>query len=222
MTTSEERARRWRGWLPWVLLAVVSLGSVAAAWYVADSARERDQLRFEAAAHQAHEGIHDRVEGYIALLRATSGLFAAVSEVDRELFHSYVERLELKRRYPGLQGIGFSKRIRPEETAGLPERMRAQGFPEFRHWPEHPGPEQHAILYIEPSTDQNRATIGFDMSADPARRAAMERARDTGLAESSGKVALAQELDPRPAAGFYVFVPVYAGGGKVPETVRTS
>src|SRR6187397_1465866 len=56
------------------------------------------------------------------------------------------------------------------------------------------------------------------MSADPARRAAMERARDTGLAEGSGKVALVQELDPRPAAGFYVFVPVYAGGG-VPETV---
>ena len=217
MTAREDRARRWRGFLPWALLAVLSLGSVAAAAYVADSARARDQLRFEAAAHQALEGIRDRVEGYIALLRATSGLFAAVSEVDRDLFHAYVERLELKRRYPGLQGIGFSKRIRAEEAAALPARMRAQGFPDFRHWPEHPGPEQHAILYLEPNVDENRATIGFDMSADPVRRAAMERARDTGLGEGSGKVALAQELDPRPEPGFFVFVPVYAGG-LVPET----
>jgi len=219
MTASEERARRWRGYLPWTLLAVLALGSVAAANYVAESARERDQLRFEAAAQQAHEAIRDRVEGYIALLRATSGLFAAVSEVDRDLFHAYVERLELKRRYPGLQGIGFSKRIRPDEMAALPARMRAQGFSSFRHWPDHPGPETHAILYLEPHDEENGATLGFDMSADPVRRAAMERARDTGLGEGSGKVALVQELDPEPQAGFLVYVPVYSGG-RVPETLE--
>ncbi len=204
--------------MPWALLIALSIGSVASAGYVAESARERDQLRFEAAAHQAQEAIRDRVEGYSALLRATSGLFAAVSEVDRPLFHAYVERLELKHRYPGLSGIGFSKRIRPEDSQTLPARMRAQGFPEFRRWPEHPGPDQHAVLYIEPNTEENLATIGFDMSADPVRRTAMERARDTGLGEGSGKVPLAQELDPRPAAGFYVFVPVYKGG-RVPDAV---
>src|SRR5688572_21045956 len=198
MTPSEERARWWRGFLPWALLAVLALGTVAAAKYVADTARERDQLRFEAAAQQAHDAIRDRVEGYIALLRATSGLFAAVAEVDRDLFHAYVERLELKRRYPGLQGIGFSKRIRLEEEATLPARMRAQGFPDFRRWPDHPGPERHAVLYLEPHDDANAAVLGFDMSSDPVRRAAMERARDTGLAEGSGKVPLAQELDPEP------------------------
>jgi signal transduction histidine kinase/ActR/RegA family two-component response regulator len=219
MTASEERARRWRGFLPWALLGVLALGSLAAANYVAESARERDQLRFEAAAQQAHEAIRDRVEGYIALLRATSGLFTAVSEVDRELFHAYVERLELKRRYPGLQGIGFSKRIRAGEGEALTARMRAQGFPAFRHWPEHAGPEQHAILYLEPQSDENVAVLGFDMSADPVRGAAMERARDTGLGEGSGKVALTQELDPEPRAGFLVFVPVYAGG-RVPKTLE--
>jgi signal transduction histidine kinase/ActR/RegA family two-component response regulator len=218
MTASEERARRWRGFVPWALLTAVALGSLAAANYVAESARQRDQLRFEAAAQQAHEAIRDRVEGYIALLRATSGLFAAVSEVDRDLFHAYVERLELKRRYPGLVGIGFSKRLRPDEMTELSARMRAQGFPGFRHWPEHSGPEKHAILYLEPLDDENGATLGFDMSADPVRRAAMERARDTGLGEGSGKVALTQKLEPKPQAGFLVYVPVYAGGG-VPETL---
>ena len=67
--------------------------------------------------------------------------------------------------------------------------------------------------------EKNVGTLGFDMSADPVRRAAMERARDTGLGEGSGKVALAQALDPEPRPGFIVFVPVYAGG-RVPETLE--
>ena len=154
----------------------------------------------------------------IALLRATSGLFAA-AEVDRRLFSAYVQRLELERRYPGLQGIGFSRRLRAGEREALPERMRAQGFAGFRHWPEHAGEEQHAVLYLEPYDERNLAALGFDMSTDPVRAQAMDRARDTGLAEGSGKVELVQDLDPEDRqAGFLVFVPVYAGG-RVPETV---
>jgi signal transduction histidine kinase/ActR/RegA family two-component response regulator len=75
------------------------------------------------------------------------------------------------------------------------------------------------VLYLEPLVEENKATLGFDMSADPARSAAMERARDTGLSEGSGKVALTQELDPRPPAAFFVFAPVYAGG-RIPPTVE--
>jgi len=213
-----ERSRARRAWVPWALLATVSLASVLAANYVAESARDRDLLRFEAAAEQAHEAIRDRIEASIGLLRATSGLFAA-AEVDRRLFNAYVERLELARRYPGLQGIGFSRRLRAGERDALPERMRAQGFAGFRHWPEHQGAEQHAVLYLEPYDERNLAALGFDMSTDPVRAQAMERARDTGLAEGSGKVELAQELDPEDRQpGFVVFVPVYAGG-RVPETV---
>ena len=213
-----ERSRARRAWVPWALLAAVSLASVLAANYVAESARDRDLLRFEAAAEQAHEAIRERIESSIALLRATSGLFAA-AEVDRRLFSAYVQRLELARRYPGLQGIGFTRRLRAGEREALPARMRAQGFAGFRHWPEHAGPEQHAVLYLEPSDERNLAALGFDMSTDPVRAQAMDRARDTGLAEGSGKVELVQELDPqdRPA-GFVVYVPVY-GGGRVPETV---
>jgi signal transduction histidine kinase len=219
MTSSEERARLRRGWLPWALLATVAVASVAAANYVAASARERDQLRFEAAAQQAHEAIRDRVEAYIALLRATSGLFAAVSEVDRQLFRAYVERLELQRRYPGIQGIGFSKRLRSDELAALPARMRAQGFVAFRHWPEHGGPERHAILYLEPHDERNLEALGFDMSTDPARRQAMDHARDTGLAEGTARVTLVTEMSADEQAGVLVFVPVYAGG-RIPETLE--
>ena len=215
-----ERGRVRRTWLPWALLGALALVSLLAADYVAESARERDQLRFEAAAEQAHEAVRERVESQVALLRATSGLFAAVPEVDRRLFNAYVDRLELGRRYPGMSGIGFSKRLRPGELEGLPARMRRQGFAGFRHWPDHAGAEKHAILYLEPYDEENLSALGFDMSVDPVRLQAMDRARDTGLAEGSGKVTLVQELDPDDRqAGFVVYVPVYAGG-RVPETVE--
>jgi signal transduction histidine kinase/ActR/RegA family two-component response regulator len=215
--SSSERARVRRGWIPWALLALLALASLLAANYVAESARERDQLRFEAAAEQAHEAIRERVESSIALLRATSGLFSA-AEVDRRLFAAYVERVELARRHPGLRGIGFSRRLRPGDAERLPAAMRAQGFAGFRHWPEHSGPERHAILYLEPPDAVNLAALGFDMATEPVRAQAMERARDTGLAEGSGKVELVHEVAPEDRqAGFLVFVPVYAGG-RVPGT----
>jgi signal transduction histidine kinase/CheY-like chemotaxis protein len=215
-----ERRRLRRSWLPWSLLGALALASLLAANYVAESARERDRLRFEAAAEQAHEAVRERIESQIALLRATSGLFAAVPEVDRRLFNAYVARVELASRYPGMQGIGFSKRLRPGELEALPARMREQGFAGFRHWPDHAGAEKHAILYLEPYDTRNLSALGFDMSSEPVRGRAMERARDTGLAEGSGKVTLVQELDPGDRQdGFLVFVPVYAGG-RVPGTVE--
>jgi signal transduction histidine kinase/ActR/RegA family two-component response regulator len=179
---SPKRARVRRAWIPWALLAVLALASVLAANYVAESARDRDQLRFEAAAEQAHEAIRERIEASIGLLRATSGLFGAVPEVDRRLFAAYVDRVELPRRYRGMQAIGFSRRAR-------------EGG-------------RHAVVSVEPRHAASAASLGSDLSADPVLAQAMESARDTGLAEGSGKV----------GDGFYVFVPVYAGG-RVPEAV---
>ena len=186
MITAAQRARARRSWLPWTLLATVSLASVFATDFVAESARERDQLRFEASAQQAHGAIRDRIESAMALLRATSGLFAAVLETDRALFHAYVEQLDLARRYPGMRGIGFSKRFVGDQ-----------------------GTERHVILYVEPEAERDRTALGFDLSSDPALAQAMERARDTGRAEGSGRV----------GSGFFIFVPVYASG-PAPETVE--
>ena len=134
------------------------------------------------------------MQGYVSLLRATSGLFAVDESVSSGEFRAFLHNLELRRRYPGIQGIGFSRRIArpPKEDAGRPER--------------------HSIVYIEPPDRRNRAALGFDMSTEPTRRAAMERARDTGQPAATGRVTLLQEIGPRKQAGFLLYFPVYRHG----------
>ncbi|HMG73466.1 MAG TPA: CHASE domain-containing protein, partial [Pyrinomonadaceae bacterium] len=57
--------------------------------------------------------------------------------------------------------------------------------------------------------------IGFDMTTEPVRRAAMERARDTGAAVASGRVTLIQEIENPKQPGFLIYAPVYRNGAKI-------
>src|SRR5262249_19777202 len=126
--------------------------------------------------------------------------------------------LDLAQEYPGIQGIGLSLRVDPAERRSLEAEMRRQAFADFRIWPEGQRPEYHTIVYLEPLDRRNAAAIGYDMSTEPVRRAAMEQARDSGLPAASSHLTLVQEIDPQKEPGFLIYVPVYRGG-RTPATV---
>jgi signal transduction histidine kinase len=94
-----------------------------------------------------------------------------------------------------------------------------QEVPGFRIWPEYERPEYHTIAFLEPHDRRNLAALGFDMFSEPTRRAAMERARDTGLASISGPVTLVQEIEGPKQKGFLMYLPVY-NDGDVPDTLE--
>jgi len=197
---------------------LVSLGiSGAVSWQLERTIQARDEARFFREAAHTQDIIVGRVETAIALLDAAAGLFAASGQVSPDQLRAFVERLDLRRQHPAIQGIGWSRRISAVERAQLAKRRRG-GAPSFDIWPDHAGDEFHPIIDLEPVDRHNQAVIGYDMFADPVRRAAMERARDTGRVAVSAKLLLpraAPEDQARP--GFLIFVPLYQGGG-IPET----
>lgn len=201
-----------------VLLGTLLLTAIAT-YYVESTARTQDHLQFNASVQQTENLIRDRVKTYIALLRAGSGLFASHETVDREKFRAYMKQLKLRGEYPGIQGIGFTIRVRPSEKDQLIARMKAEGIPNFAINPDYPRPEYHAIIYLEPLDKRNQAAIGFDMFTEPVRRRAMEHARDGGVPAASGKVKLRQEIDAQKQAGFLIYFPIYRGNS-TPPTVK--
>ena len=207
-----------RRWIPYFVLVVALLLTAGATYYVSMTAHAEDHLRFESAVERTQDNIENRLETYIALLRAGSGFFAGSEQVNRDQFRAFVSRIELQHHYPGIQGIGFSRRVMPEEKEALIAAMQVQGATHFTIHPEFKRSEYHAIIYIEPLDSRNQAAIGFDMFTEPVRRQAMERARDTGTAAASGKVTLIQETDEHKQAGFIIYVPVYHNG-LVPHSV---
>ncbi|MDP1874479.1 CHASE domain-containing protein [Phenylobacterium sp.] len=187
--------------VPTLPVMILVLGLTAAAGgglAIERLAEARERQRFESLVNQANSAIADRLATYVAVLQASAGLFAASDVVTHKEFKAFAERAELTERYPGIQGIGYSARIAP----GAPDAE-----------------ERHAILFLEPEVGPNRLALGFDMYAEPVRREAMARARDTGLAAMSGKVRLVQETEDNAQSGFLIYEPVYAGGG-VPASLE--
>ena len=163
-------------------IAITALIVAVITWIASD----RDHKVFVASADNAQDAVLDRVETSIALLRGVAGLFAShETRMTVASFRNYVDRLALRERYPGLLGIGFSRRIAAADVPAFEREMRAQGQSGFVVWPVAPREEIHTITFLEPLDQRNRVAIGYDMYTDPTRREAMARARDTGQVAAS-------------------------------------
>jgi PAS domain S-box-containing protein len=206
--------------VPWMILAISVL---ATAWAWNDTrtqALDVSQRRFNREAAQIERTIRERLLIYEDALRGGQGLFVAnKGAVKRDQWRRYVENLRLDERYPGTLGVGFSLRIAPSEKAAHVAQMRSEGFPNYALRPQEERSEYHSIIYLEPSEGRNQRAFGYDMFSEPVRRAAMQRARDTGLPTASSKVTLVQEADQDIQAGFLMYLPVYRESS-VLETVE--
>ncbi len=199
-------------WPGLVVLAGLLMTAVLA-WSAWDGNETRDRSRFNGMVQRADAEIEARLQLYVGMLRAGAGLFAASRDVSAAEFRAFAERIDLPTYYPGAQGIGYAKRLRPGETDDFERRAREEVFPGFALRPPGEREERFPIFYLEPLDRRNQHALGFDMYSDPERRAAMARARDEARPAATGPVMLVQEIEPDKQTGFLIYVPVYRDGG---------
>ncbi len=198
--------------VPWLVTWVLA-GSLAVTVLTSQLERsasaETARARFEFRNTEIMRAIHGRMAACEEVLRGGLGLFAASGEVSRAAWRSYVDALRIEQNFPGIQGIGYSLWVRPEDKDAYSDRIRAEGFPEFAIHPTGARDEYTSITYLEPFDQRNRQAFGYDMWSEPVRRAAMQQARDSGSAAISGRVTLAQEIDRDVQTGFLMYLPYY-------------
>ena len=211
--------RSRRAFLPFLLLVVGLCFTLIVYYYFSKLTYEQDQTRFQKTEQELQDRIRLKLETSIALLRASTGLFAASNDVSRSEFTRFIQQFDLQDNYPGIQGIGYAAVFRPEDKDALVKRIRAEGEPDFAIRPDQARDVYTAILYLQPSDKGNDRAIGYDMFTDPVRREAMEKARDTGEPAASGRVRLVQEPDVGPPQpGFLIYMPVYRNGAPAETT----
>ncbi len=203
-----------------VLLTGIMISLIVTRQY-RELSRAQDQQRFMNHVVQTSDAINSRLDTYVAMLRGTAGFVGSTNSLSKSTFEQFVRRLRSDEFYPGIQGVGYTIRYNPDELDALTDRLRQEGHTNFKVWSNHPQQpdEHHAIIYLEPLDRRNQRAIGYDMYSEPVRRKAMQRSRDTGMASSSGKVQLVQEIDNQIQAGFLIYVPVYRDG-VVPSTLE--
>ncbi|MGP1393909.1 MAG: CHASE domain-containing sensor histidine kinase [Inquilinaceae bacterium] len=203
----------------WVVLAI-SLVITAVAWRIAEDFVWRNaQDRFGFEIHDIKVSIEKRMLDQEIVLRGGVGLFASSDHVSREEWATFVDTLEINLYFPGLQGFGFSLQVPPEDLDSHTAAIRAEGFEDYAIRPEGVRDTYTSIIYLEPFDWRNQRAFGFDMFSEPTRRAAMERARDSGQAAVSGAVTLVQETETDVQRGFLMYLPVYRSGAPT-DTVQ--
>jgi CHASE1-domain containing sensor protein len=179
---------------------------------VRQDAEEARRLEFNAEVNMIHSRVDERLDDYSNILRGAAGLFAASESVSRREFRTYVNHLQLSQTFPGIQGVGFARVIPAAVRERAIRGIRSEGFPQFTIRPEGVRDPYTAIIYLEPFDWRNQRAFGYDMYAEPVRRAAMERARDAGSPALSARVVLVQETEKGVQNGVLMYLPVYRNG----------
>lgn len=208
-------------------LAVLALGLglvVTAAVWTTETGRlaaRRDALILERTGALAAQ-IRQRLVAYEIALRGGASLFAATDNPSRAQWRAYVSALALDSDYPGIQGVAFAARLAPEQVGALERSVRDEGFADFKVWPAADRQAESAIVYIEPLDAINLRALGYDMSSNAVRRAAMQASRDSGKAVLTGPVTLVQDTGVAPRAAVLLYVPLYRHGAPVDSTQARS
>lgn len=196
----------------YVVLVGALILTVLAWYYVSQNLRAQEQARFDEAVQTTQRAIDRRMSAYVDAMLDVRGLFAASDSVERDEFSKYVDGTDLRRRYPGVQAVDYSERVESQEKDEFESEVREEGPSDYTLLPDGERYEYFPIVYIEPSGGPNQRLFGYDMFAKRTQRAAMERARDTGLPAVSGRVALTGEDGEEGTAGFLIYLPVYRDG----------
>jgi len=164
-----------------------------------------------------------QINEYTEVLRGYQAQFTVHPDLTRQTFQRVTTSLNLEHRLPGIQAVGFSPRVMPDERRGFDFLLRKDyandrdAFISAAHLTDRP-PDAEAFIvrYIEPLA-KNRFHIGYDQVTDAKREAAIHRARDSGELAVSERVRLF--VSPGNIDGVVFFLPLYHGSD-VPVTLQ--
>ena len=206
------RASRLSWLLPLIVL-VLGLATTMAAWREAQRVSNQEiQRDFDYQMRRIPQLLQQRMATYEQVMRGAQGFMRGRAAVDRGDFAGYIATLRLEESFPGIQGIAIAELIPTDHREARVDEVRAEGYPGFAVRPAGDRPVYSAIVQIEPADPMNLRALGYDMLTEPIRRAAMEQARDSGVAALSGKLRLVQEQGPEVQNGVIVYLPVYGRG----------
>ena len=201
--------------LAWTILGIGLLATLFISLQVKQGIDQAAVRQFAFTCDQVTLKIQERLGAYALILRGGSALFAASVSVERKEWQAYADRLQSEQNFPGIQGFGFAQMIPADQLVSHIAKIRKEGFPDYTISPIGKRDIYTSVIYLEPFRDRNLRAFGYDMYTEPVRRAAMEQARDTGIATLSGKVELVQETGTDVQAGVLMYAPVYRNGAPV-------
>ena len=198
-----------------ILLALIGLGFCAAlsrGLYLEEN--ESITKEFRADVTQLATAFEREVLLNLEILFALKTSVGMIPEMDAELFGRLTR--PVLERSPAIKAFAWAPIVSQEDRAGFEQRQQSW-YPGFvlsgisataGAMPAEELPWLVPVQFIEPVAD-NRPAIGFDLSSEAKRRAALLTARGTGRMVATAAIELVQAQDNQ--KGLLVFAPLYSG-----------
>ena len=196
--------------------SVLVAGWVLSGWLYASLDRDRvnyEEARFERLVTAVESRMNGLLANYEGSLRGAAGFVAASDHPNPQNWHSYIDRLGFLARYPGTTAIEFIRWVPEAQLENFLGERRREGSPDFKVWPipgvpasADPIADHFVTTYAEPPKFA-AMILGVDLATEPRRKAAAERARNTGRSTLTRAVTF--HAGPTPQNGLMLFVPVY-------------
>jgi PAS domain S-box-containing protein len=190
--------------------------------FINSLALEKQEINLVQVTERQLNLIQEKFDNAVKSINAVSALFAASNEVSRKEFSTFasIELIDS----PNVLALEWIPRVKHSERGSFESAAQKELVTNFTFTEENPQGEMVAarerdvyypVYFVEPLKG-NETLLGFDLSANPQRLRAIQKARDTGIFIASGIVELVQ--DQQHGAGLLVVKAIYSNG-LVPESL---
>ncbi|PWU20359.1 MAG: hypothetical protein C5B50_04005, partial [Verrucomicrobia bacterium] len=202
-----------------IVLLISVLVTTAVFWQLRRAQLSEFRSQFESEAAACTALIRQETDKSLLAVKSLGWFIDGTVSLDARSFQAFVAGCLPDRKE--LQALSWNPRVSASERLGFEQQARWQGLNQFQITEKGPdGPpvtagarEAHyPVFYIAP-LHGNETAVGFDVASEPVRRAALERARDTGQPAVTEPIRLVQQESE--STGFLIFVPVY--GERLPQ-----
>ncbi len=194
----------------WVVL--VGLGLTSALYYwagIGDDEREQHAFRQHTRLHAMT--LQRRLDRSLELVQTVPAAFSVKPELTEAEFVRFVRLAKIVH-----TTVQWAPRVAEAERAGFEAVAQASGHPSYRIREARgsglfvPAAVRATYLPVRYCEPPNKEIVGFDLSSEDARRAAIEQSRDQGKTLVTGRFELIESQ--RPVIAVAVYQPVYAVG----------
>jgi len=198
-----------RVWIPLLALLLGMLATLLSTYLVNKAVEAAAQLSFTNQGEELRLKIEARMQAHELMLVGGAALFESSTNVTRSEFKAFATRMLTDHNFPGQQSLGYAQLVPKAQLARHTARMRKEGFSDYTVRPAGERDAYTPVVFLEPENTHNLRAIGFDLSSQANRRAALDLARDSGRAVLTEKLVLVQEAGSAAQPGVLMYSPVY-------------
>jgi signal transduction histidine kinase/CHASE1-domain containing sensor protein len=215
-----DRSRRLGLWWAGAVVVVGIVLTIAVVGTTVAREDDRSAAEFDEASLDAERLVGGQVARHADVLWDLRAYFGTTEFVTRDDFATFLEGEQVEDRYPGTLALGFSPLVDRNDIASFERDVRADeslqpgGYPDFEVQTSSDEITVLPVTYLEPLAG-NEGAFGFDVAGDPAGRAAIDAAVETGE-PTAGAPLTVPDVD-REGKLMMMFLALYEGG-EVPDT----